>query len=369
MMTNTANKAKPTPLAAAHRASGARMIEFAGWSMPVRYAGILAEHRAVRRGVGLFDLSHMGEIELSGPRVDEVCRELFVTDTNGLAIGRAQYSLMCAADGGILDDVIVYRLEEHRYFVCVNAANTAADFAWMTETNRGRAAVADRSDETALVALQGPRSAQVLSALTAANPADIRRYRAAQMDVAGVPALVARTGYTGEDGFELFVPAQRAERVWDACREAGRAADVRPVGLGARDTLRLEAGYLLYGNDMDARTTPLEAGLHGLLRSGDGSFIGCAALDGQRRRGVHKRLVGLRVEGPGIPRRGYAIRHAGTVVGEVTSGTQSPMLGVGIALGYVRSASAAVGTRIDVTIRARHVPATIVERPFYPARG
>ena len=368
-MAHETNKAKPTPLAAVHRALGARMIEFAGWSMPVRYAGILAEHRAVRRGVGLFDLSHMGEIELSGPRVGEVCRELFVTDTGRLAIGRAQYSLMCAADGGILDDVIVYRLEDQRYFVCVNAANTAADFAWMTKTNRGRAEVVDRSDETALIALQGPRSQQVLGALTEANLSHIRRYRAARVDVAGVPALVARTGYTGEDGFEVFVPAQQAERVWAACREAGRAADLQPVGLGARDTLRLEAGYLLYGNDMDARTTPLEAGLDRLLRSGDGSFIGCAALDGQRRRGVHKRLVGLRLDAPGVPRQGYPIRYAGAEVGAVTSGTRSPMLGVGIALGYVHASSAAVGTRIDVTIRTRRVPATIVERPFYPPRG
>lgn len=368
-MANPAHEAKQTPLAAAHRALGARMIAFAGWSMPVQYAGILAEHRAVRRGVGLFDLSHMGEIELSGPRVGEVCRELFVTDTGRLAIGRAQYSLMCAPHGGILDDVIVYRLEERRYFVCVNAANTAADFAWMTETNRGRAEIVDRSDETALVALQGPRSQQVLAALTEADPSDIRRYGAARIDVAGVSALVARTGYTGEDGFEVFVPAQQAERVWAACREAGRAADLQPVGLGARDTLRLEAGYLLYGNDMDARTTPLEAGLDRLLRSGDGSFIGCAALDGQRRRGVHTRLVGLRLDAPGVPRQGYTIRHDGAEVGAVTSGTRSPMLGVGIALGSVRAASAAAGTRIDVTIRTRRVPATIVERPFYPPPG
>ena len=330
--------ANRTPLYKVHRALGARMIEFGGWQMPVQYSGILAEHRTVRTQVGLFDLSHMGEIEIAGPRAYEVCQELFVTDIARIQIMQAQYSVMCFADGGIVDDVIIYHLAEERYLVCVNAANRTTDYEWIAQHNRDRAEVIDRSDEYALLALQGPQAQTVLSQLTPPNLSAIRRYWAAQGEVAGVPTLLARTGYTGEDGFELFVPAERAEHMWQACGEAGRAANLIPVGLGARDTLRLEAGYLLYGNDIDARTTPLEAGLRRLVRFEAGPFIGSEALRKQQADGIEKQLVGIKMEAAGIPRQGYTIwsgQESQQQVGVVTSGTQSPMLGVGIALGYV----------------------------------
>ena len=358
-------EAKRTPLYKMHRALGARMIEFGGWQMPVHYTGILAEHRAVRAQVGLFDLSHMGEIEIAGPLASAVCQELFVTDIARIRIMQAQYSVMCFADGGIVDDVIIYCLAEERYLVCVNAANRTTDYEWMVEHNHGRAEVTDRSDEYALVALQGPQAQTVLSQLTPHDLSAIRRYWAAQGEVAGVPTLLARTGYTGEDGFELFVPAERAEHIWQACSEAGGPSNLVPVGLGARDTLRLEAGYLLYGNDIDAQTTPLEAGLQRLVHFEAGAFIGSEALRKQQTGGIEKHLVGIKMEGAGIPRRGYTIWSGDQEVGAVTSGTQSPMLGVGIALGYVSPSCTDSGTPLAVAIRNRHVPATVVKTPFY----
>ena len=357
--------AKRTPLYQLHRALGARMIEFGGWQMPVHYTGILAEHRAVRTQVGLFDLSHMGEIEIAGPRAHEVCQELFVTDIARMRTIQAQYSVMCFADGGIVDDVIIYRLAEERYLVCVNAANRTTDYEWMLEHNRGRAEVIDRSDEYALVALQGPQARTVLSQLTPHDLSAIRRYWAAHGEVTGVPTLLARTGYTGEDGFELFVPAERVEHIWQACSEAGDESSLVPVGLGARDTLRLEAGYLLYGNDIDARTTPLEAGLQRLVHFEAGPFIGSEALRTQQADGIEKQLVGIKMEGAGIPRQGYTIWSGDQEVGVVTSGTQSPMLGVGIALGYVSPSCTDAGTPLAVAIRNRYIPATVVKPPFY----
>ena len=386
-------ESKRTPLYGVHRALGARMIEFGGWQMPVHYTGILAEHRAVRAQGGLFDLSHMGEIEIAGPLAYAVCQELFVTDIARIRIMQAQYSVMCFADGGIVDDVIIYRLAEARYLVCVNAANRTTDYEWMVEHNRGRADMTDRSDEYALVALQGPQAQTVLSQLTPYDLSSIRRYWAAQGEVAGVSTLLARTGYTGEDGFELFVPAERAEHIWQACDEAGGPPNpstglrtgLVPVGLGARDTLRLEAGYLLYGNDIDARTTPLEAGLQRLVHFEAGPFIGSEALREQQTDGIEKHLVGIKMEGAGIPRQGYGIwseQESQRQVGMVTSGTQSPMLGVGIALGYVSPSCTdekskralqtdkaghvySSGTPLAVAIRNRHIPATVVKPPFY----
>ncbi len=368
---------KHTPLYKAHRALGARMVEFGGWQMPVHSSGILAEHRAVRAQVGLFDLSHMGELEISGPRALEVCQELFVTDVARVQIAQAQYTLMCFPHGGIVDDVIVYRLAEDRYFLCVNAANTETDYDWIVEYNCGRAEIINRSDAYALIALQGPQSHAVLCKLTALDLTQIRRYWSARGEVAGVSSLIARTGYTGEDGFELFIPADQAEHVWNACLEAGQEAELMPIGLGARDTLRLEAGYLLYGNDIDAETTPLEAGLQRLVRfeagpsqggpSQGGPFLGREALRKQRGDGIKKQLIGIRMTGAGIPRQGYTIWDDTLEVGVVTSGTQSPMLGVGIALGYVPPLCADVGTQLSIAIRSRRVSATVVARPFYQA--
>ncbi|MGE0821876.1 MAG: glycine cleavage system aminomethyltransferase GcvT [Candidatus Binatia bacterium] len=356
---------KQTPLYAIHRAAGARIIDFGGWEMPVQYTGILAEHHAVRTAVGLFDLSHMGEIEIRGHRALEVCQELVVTDVTRVHIGQAQYSVMCYPDGGIVDDIIIYRLDGDRYFLCVNAANTDKDFSWIVQHNRDRATVADRSPEYALIALQGPAARTVLQRMTTLDLAQLRRYWVTPGEVGGTSALVARTGYTGEDGFELFVAAEQATAVWNACVDAGQPEQIVPVGLGARDTLRLEAGYLLYGNDIDADTTPLEAGLQRLVKFDKAEFMGHEALRRQQEIGVTKQLVGVTMGAPGIPRHGYSLWYDGQAVGVVTSGTQSPSLGVGIALGYVPPRCESPGTSLFVEIRGRQVKAQVVERPFY----
>ena len=356
---------KRTALYDTHRALGARMIEFGGWEMPVQYRGILAEHQAVRSKAGLFDLSHMGEIEVRGPRALEVCQELLVTDVARVHLGQAQYSVLCYPDGGIVDDIIVYYLAEQHYFLCVNAANIEKDFSWLTDHNRGRAIMMNRSDEYVLIALQGPLASTILQRLTPLDLGRIRRYWSTSGEIAGVPALIARTGYTGEDGFELFVSAPRGVEVWNACLDAGRADGVTPIGLGARDTLRLEAGYLLYGNDIDAQTTPLEAGVQRLVKFDKGSFVGRDALLQQHTAGIAKQLIGLTMDAPGIPRHGYELCIDGHTVGPVTSGTQAPSLGVGIAMGYVPPVHAVEGTPLAVNIRGRHVPAHVVARPFY----
>jgi aminomethyltransferase len=356
---------KRTPLYDTHRALGARLIEFGGWDMPVQYSGILAEHQAVRTKAGLFDLSHMGEVEVSGPRALEALQELVVTDVARIQLGQAQYSLMCYPDGGIVDDIIIYRRAEDRFFVCVNAANISKDFEWMTQHNRAQATMVDHSDEYALIAVQGPSAPGIVQRLTSLNLAAVKRYWFATGEVAGVTALIARTGYTGEDGVELFVAANQAVTVWNACLDAGQPDGIVPIGLGARDTLRLEAAYMLYGNDIDAQTTPLEAGLHRLVRFEKPAFIGREALLQQQAAGIRKQFVGLSMDEAGIPRHGYLLWHDGRQVGIITSGTQSPSLNVGIALGYVPPMCAAVGTSLTVEIRSRQVRAHVVARPFY----
>jgi aminomethyltransferase len=348
---------KRTPLYDIHRALGARMIEFGGWEMPVQYSGILTEHQTVRTKAGLFDLSHMGEIEISGPHALEVCQELLVTDVAQVQIGQAQYSILCYPDGGIVDDIIVYHLAEQHYFLCVNAANIEKDFAWLTDHNHRRATLINRSDEYVLIALQGPLARAILQRvttqrLTTLDLGRIRRYWSVPGEIAGVPVLVARTGYTGEDGFELFVSADRGVEVWNACLDAG-------------DTLRLEAGYLLYGNDIDAQTTPLEAGVQRLVKFDKWPFVGRDALWQQHTAGITKKLIGLTMDAPGSPRHGYELYADGQSIGVVTSGTQAPSLGVGIAMGYVPPVHAVEGTPLAVNIRGRHVPAHVVARPFY----
>ena len=366
---------KRTPLYQAHRSLGARFTTFGGWDMPVSYTGILAEHQAVRTQAGVFDLSHMGEIEVRGPRALEVCQELLVTDVSRIAIGQAQYSVMCNPEGGILDDVIVYRLpqdqNQDRYYVCVNAACIEEDVEWFHSRNANRAEVINGSDSTALIAVQGPRTVDILQRLTSLDLTTIRRYWSVQGELAGVVGLIARTGYTGEDGFELFVPADQASRVWDACLDAGQAAGqadgivpIGPIGLGARDTLRLEAGYLLYGQDMNSQISPFEAGLSRLVDFEAGEFIGRAALLRQKEQGVDKKLIGVQMEERGIPRPGYQLWAQGQAVGHITSGTQSPSLGIGIGLGY-GPPKAVPGMEIGVRVRNRQVRAQVVRPPFY----
>jgi aminomethyltransferase len=357
--------ARRTPLFDAHRALGARLVEFAGWEMPLAYRGAAEEHRVVRERCGLFDVSHMGEIEVRGPAAAAVCQELTVNDVRRLRIGDGLYSLFCTERGGVLDDLIVFRLGRERYLLVVNAATTASDYAWIRDRAGERAAVIDRSAELGLLALQGPEAERALRTLTALDLGALRPFTAIESAVAGVTTLVSRTGYTGEDGFELLAAAPEAQALWEALLEAARRRDGLPAGLGARDTLRLEAGLPLCGTDMDETTTPLEAGLAWVVKLDKGDFIGRSVLAEQAARGVPRRLVGLELAEPGVPRHGYAVWQNGTAVGTVTSGTRSPTLGTYIGLAYVAAGATAPGTPVAVEIRGRRVPARVVARPFY----
>jgi aminomethyltransferase len=353
-----------TPLFDTHVRAGARVVEFAGWEMPVQYAGILEEHEAVRTRVGLFDVSHMGEVVFRGPKALESLSRLFTNDLGKVVDGQAQYGCLCRDDGGIVDDVVVYRRAADDLLVCVNAANRQKDFDWLS-SHAGGAQVANESDAWGQLALQGPLAAQLLQRITNVNLSAVKTYRFASGEVAGVPCLVARTGYTGEDGFELFCASAEAARLWDALVEAGQHEKLAPCGLGARDSLRLEMAYRLYGSDMDDHTTPLEAGLGWVVKLEKGEFAGRAALLRQKEQGLSRKLVGFVLTDPGIARHGYPVQHEGRKVGEVTSGTRSPSLKVSIGLAYVPPALAAEGSTFSVEIRGRAAAAKVVKTPFY----
>jgi aminomethyltransferase len=356
-----------TPLANRHEALGARMIDFAGWQMPVQYGSILDEHRSVRERVGLFDLSHMGELLVEGPGAGDALARALVSNPPMLSVGRAHYSMICAPDGGILDDLIVYRLAEDRYMVVANAANAQVVSDALAERIEGsRAVLDDQSLATGLVAVQGPRSVDVLAPLTDVDLSALRYYGIADGVVAGIPTHVARTGYTGEDGFEVFVETARTGALWDALLERVRAEGGGPVGLGARDTLRLEAGMPLYGNELDETTTPYDAGLGRVVKLDKPiDFVGRTALERVAADGPKRRLVGLIVEGRGIARHGYRVHREDRRTGVVTSGTQSPTLGVPIAMAYVAPGDAEPGTMVDIEIRDARIPARVVPLPFY----
>ena len=356
-----------TPVSDAHRELGARLIEFGGWLMPVQYTSIIEEHRTVRERVGLFDLSHMGELYVEGPEAGAALATALVSDPPSLAVGRAQYSMICAPDGGIIDDLIVYRLAETRFLVVANAGNAAIVSDALAERLRGfKAILDDRSLATGLLAIQGPRAADVLGPLADVDLGALRYYAAVEGAVAGTPGLIARTGYTGEDGFELFVETSTTAALWGVLLDAVRAAGGLPVGLGARDTLRLEAGMPLYGNELDLATNPYEAGLGRVVKlDKTADFIGRAPLEKVARDGPARRLVGLIVEGRGIARHGYPVWSGERRTGVVTSGTQSPTLGVPIAMAYVAPGDAEPGTVVDIEIRDARVPARVVALPFY----
>jgi aminomethyltransferase len=355
-----------TPLADRHAALGARMVEFAGWMMPLQYTGILEEHRAVRSRAGLFDLSHMGEIFVEGPEAADGLGLALTSNPGALKVGRAQYSMICFPDGGILDDLIVYRLADQRFMIVANASNSAAVSDALTARLAGlKLVLDDRSLATALVAIQGPRAAAIIGPLTDVDLTALRHYAIAEGTVAGVPALVARTGYTGEDGFEVFVEIGAGAVVWDALMAAGKAEGIVPVGLGARDTLRLEAGMPLYGNELGPDSTPFEAGLGRVVAfTKEGDFVGRAAL-AKAADEPRKRLVGLAVRGRGIARHGYEVFRGDRRTGIVTSGTLSPTLGDPIAMAYVAPSDAEPGTILEVAIRDQRVPAEVVALPFY----
>jgi len=360
-----------TALLDTHRELGARLIEFGGWLMPVQYAGILEEHRAVRERAGLFDLSHMGELYVEGGDAGDALAAAVVSEPRSLAVGRAQYSMIVAPDGGVIDDLIIYRLGPARFMVVANAGNAATVADELSARLRGwKAVLDDRSLATSLVAVQGPLSSSILQPLTNVDLGALRYYAIAEGEVVGVHALVARTGYTGEDGFELFVDWAQGPAVWDALMAIGASVRLAPVGLGARDTLRLEAGMPLYGNELDRSTNPYEAGLGRVVKlDKPGDFVGKAALERVRRDGPAKRLAGLVVTGRGIARHGYPVLAGERPTGVVTSGTQSPTLGKPIAMAYVAPGDGEPGTILDVEIRDQGIAAEVVPLPFYKRGG
>jgi len=356
---------KRTPLYAAHVKAGARMVEFGGWHMPVQYTGIIEEHRRVRASVGLFDVSHMGEFEIEGPEALAALQTLTTNDVAALEVGQVQYSLLCYPEGGIVDDLTVYRLGVEHFMITVNASNIEKDWAWVT-THGASARWRNISAETGLIAVQGPRAEDVVAGLADHDVRAIGYYHFARGKIAGVTTLVSRTGYTGEDGFELYLPWNDTERVWTALLGAGKSVDAAPIGLGARDTLRLEMRYALYGNDIDATTNPLEAGLGWVVKPAKGDFLGKAAIERVRADGPRRRLVGIEMADRSIARHGYAVLVNGRRVGEVTSGSYGPSVDKSIAMAYLETELAAVGTAVDVEIRSHARAARVVKTPFHP---
>ncbi|HWW85672.1 MAG TPA: glycine cleavage system aminomethyltransferase GcvT [Vicinamibacterales bacterium] len=358
---------KKTPLNARHHASGARMVPFAGWEMPVEYSGVVREHMAVREKVGLFDVSHMGEIEIAGKDALAAVQRISSNDASKLAIGQAQYSGLLSADGTFIDDLLVYRLAPAHFLLVVNAGNIDKDYLWMAEHIKpvGDAVAVNASSRYALLAVQGPAALEVLQPLTGVDLSAIKYYWFTHGEVASVRATVSRTGYTGEDGFEIFVPPQSADRVWQTILEAGHQAGIVPCGLGARDTLRLEASMRLHGNDIDEGTTALEADLSWIVGWKKEEFIGSHALREQKANGLTRKIVGFEVRDRGIARHGHDAFIGGKKVGVVTSGTQTPYLKKAIGMAYLPIEHTAPGTTFQVDVRGRHIDAHVVPMPFY----
>jgi len=369
MTTTPPNAAlKKTPLNARHRAHGARMVEFGGWDMPVEYSGIIAEHMAVRTAVGLFDVSHMGQIELAGADALAAVQWISCNDASRLATGQIQYSALTTPEGTFVDDILVYRMGEQHFMLVVNAGNIIKDHQWIAARvaeHGGDVSVVNASSRYALIAIQGPKAEQVLQTLTAIELPSIKYYWFAHGEVAGVRVTVSRTGYTGEDGFEIFVPPAQAERVWNALLEAGEPVGIQPCGLGARDTLRLEASMRLCGSDMDEHTSVVEAGLSWIVGWKKGSFLGSERLRDQKAGSLERRLVGFEIRDRAIARHGHAVMDGEAQVGVVTSGTQTPFLKKAIGLAMVPVALSAPGTSLTIDIRGRRVSAEVVPEPFY----
>ena len=356
---------KRTPLFAIHKQLGARMTEFGGWEMPIQYNSIIAEHLAVRSNVGLFDLSHMGEIEIQGSGALPLIQKLITNDASKLTDGRILYSPMCAETGGIVDDLLVYRFSASQYILVVNASNIDKDCDWMRVHNSGGAEICNVSDETVLIALQGKSAPTILQALTNIDISAIDYYAFTEDEVGGIPAVVSRTGYTGEIGFELYVATNRGEELWNALHDATINVGGKPIGLGARDTLRLEMKFCLYGHDIDETTTPLEAGLRWTVAFDKGNFIGKSALTRQRDSGINRRLTGFKMLDRGIARSHHKVYHGDLPVGEVTSGAPSPSLGCNIGLAYLPIERSKIKTKIDVEIRGKRHPAEVAPTPFH----
>jgi aminomethyltransferase len=356
---------KKTALWEIHRQLGARMVAFAGWNMPVQYAGPLQEHVAVRTRAGIFDVSHMGEIEVAGSSALETIQRVTSNDANRLAVGQIQYSALTTPAGAFVDDILVYRMEPARFFLCVNCSNQEKDYRWILDNALPGTVVKFRSDEFSQLAIQGPKALEILRPLTRIDLGSMKYYWFAEGNFAGVDAVVSRTGYTGEDGFEIYLPPSRAAAVWARIWEAGRPLGLEPAGLAARNTLRLEAKMTLYGNDIDETTTVLEADLAWICRLDKGEFIGREALLKQREEGLRRKLVGFEMVERGIARDHYPIRKDGEDLGVVTSGSPAPFLQKNIGLAYLPVGLCSAGTEFEVMIRGKAVKARVVPTPFY----
>ncbi len=356
---------KRTPLYAAHVSLGARMVDFGGWEMPVQYSGIVDEHLAVRLAVGLFDVSHMGEIEIRGPEAAHLADYVTTNAVSKLEIGQAQYSGLLYEHGGFVDDILVHKVAEDHFFLCVNAANQEKDFAHICAANRFNAQVEFAGDRYVQIAVQGPLALRTLQKLTTVDLPSIRYYWFTDGTVSGAHARIARTGYTGEDGFEVYVAPAASLRIWNELLEAGREFGIKPCGLGARNTLRLEAKMALYGHEIHASITPYEADLGWIVKLEKGEFIGRAALSRQKQQGVRRKLVGFEMRGRGIGRDGYEVKLRGSPAGWVTSGSPAPSLNRNIGLCYLPAADARPGAKLEVMIRNQPVDAETVATPFY----
>jgi aminomethyltransferase len=356
---------KYIPLNDLHAKLGGKMVPFAGYNMPVRYSSDIEEHMAVRNGVGVFDVSHMGEFTVKGPHALDLIQRVTSNDASKLVDGQAQYSCLPNETGGIVDDLIVYKIKDNDYLIVVNASNIEKDWNWISKFNTKGAEMKNISDDICLFAVQGPKAAGVLQKLTKTDLSTIKYYHFAIGEFAGVKdVVISNTGYTGAGGFEIYVNKQYAEKVWNDIFEAGKDENIKPIGLGARDTLRLEMGFCLYGNDIDDTTSPLEAGL-GWITKLTKDFTNSTAIKKQKEEGVSKKLVGFKMVDKGIPRHDYSIKDAaGNVIGKVTSGTMSPVLGIGIGLGYVTTANAAIGSDIYIDVRGRALKAQVSKLPL-----
>lgn len=356
---------KKTNFYAIHEKLGAKIVDFAGFQMPVLYSSIINEHKAVRNSVGVFDVSHMGEVFIRGDKALDLIQHITVNDAAALYDGRVQYSAMCYPDGGIVDDLLVYRVSEKEYLLVVNASNKEKDVAWMKENNKFGAQIDDESDEYSLLAIQGPNSKDTIQKICE-KPLDLEYYHFFKAKVAGIDAIVSRTGYTGELGYEIYFKGDVAasEKLWNAIFEAGKEFDIQPVGLGARDSLRLEMGMCLYGNDIDQTTNPLEAGLGWITKLKKEDFIARDVLVKVKEEGLKRKLVGMVSDEKTFPRHGYDLSLNGNVIGKVTSGTVSPIIDKPIAMGYVPAELSAEGSKVNFLIRGKEKPASVVKFPF-----
>ena len=357
---------KNTALTSTHETLGAKMVPFAGYNMPVQYEGVNIEHETVRNRVGVFDVSHMGEFLIEGPNALELIQKVTSNDASKLTVGKAQYSCMPNETGGIVDDLIVYRVKEETYLLVVNASNIEKDWNWISANNNVDAEMRDISENYSLLAIQGPKAVEAMQSLSSHDLSEIKFYNFIVGDFAGIDhAIISATGYTGSGGFEIYCKNNEVKQVWDKVFEAGAEYGIKPIGLAARDTLRLEMGYCLYGNDIDDTTSPIEAGL-GWITKFSKEFINSEALEDQKRRGPERKLVAFEMDERGIPRQGYDIVDSnGQIIGNVTSGTMSPSLGKGIGLGYVPTVFRNTGSKINIQIRKKVIPATVVKPPFY----